>query len=212
MKLIDNRIVFQDVPDNYWAAEAIAFTASRELFLGTEVGMFAPGVSMSRAMLFTVLARLDGVETEGGGSWYSKARDWAMAAGISDGSAPEAAITREQLIALLYRYAGQPAANGGSKSFADSGEVSVWARGAMDWAVETGILNGKPGNLLAPVGVPPGQKCPPCLRVLSRGAATERVIDWIESAKPRSQAACRLAPWFFRTVGAASSCLRFIPQ
>ncbi|WP_261800250.1 S-layer homology domain-containing protein [Paenibacillus sp. PAMC21692] len=103
MKLIDNVIVFQDVPDNYWAAEAIAFTASRELFLGTEVGMFAPGVSMSRAMLFTVLARLDGVETEGGESWYSKARDWAMAAGISDGSAPEAAITREQLIALLYR-------------------------------------------------------------------------------------------------------------
>lgn len=152
VKLIDNKITFQDVPDNYWAAEAIAFTASRELFLGTEQGIFAPDVSMSRAMLFTVLARLDGVETEGGAYWYSRAQDWAVAAGISDGSVLEAAITREQLITLLHRYGGQPAGNSNSGSFADSGEISAWAREAMDWAVATGILNGKPGNLLKPAG------------------------------------------------------------
>ncbi|MBD2868970.1 family 43 glycosylhydrolase [Paenibacillus arenilitoris] len=154
VRLIDNEVSFNDVPDDYWAAEAIAFAASRELFLGTEQGVFAPDASMSRAMLFTVLARLDGAETEGGASWYSKSQDWAADAGISDGSAPEAAITREQLITLLHRYAGQAAANGNgnSKSFADSGEISAWAREAMGWAVETGILNGKPGNLLAPAG------------------------------------------------------------
>jgi GH43 family beta-xylosidase/uncharacterized protein YjdB len=150
VKLMDNKITFKDVPDSYWASEAIAFTASRELFLGTEQREFAPEVSMSRAMLFTVMARVDGVEIEGGEHWYSKAQDWAMAAGISDGSAPEAAMTREQLITLLHRYAVQPAANGNSKSFADSGEISAWARDAMGWAVATGILNGKPGNLLEP--------------------------------------------------------------
>lgn len=73
VKLIDNKVVFQDVPNSHWAAEAIAFTASREWLLGTEQGIFAPDVSLSRAMLFTVLARLHGVETEGGEYWYSKA-------------------------------------------------------------------------------------------------------------------------------------------
>ncbi|WP_258525799.1 glycosyl hydrolase 115 family protein [Paenibacillus sp. YN15] len=153
VKLMDNKIVFQDVPASHWAAEAIAFTASRELFLGTGEGIFAPDEALSRAMLYTVLARFHGVETGGGASWYSKAQDWAIDSGISDGSAPEAAITREQLITILHRYAGQPAAGNTSKSFADSGEISVWASGAMDWAVQTGILNGKPGNLLEPASV-----------------------------------------------------------
>ncbi|ACS99803.1 glycosyl hydrolase 115 family protein [Paenibacillus sp. JDR-2] len=150
VKLMDNKITFKDVPDSYWAAEAIAFTASRELFLGTEQGIFTPNASMSRAMLFTVLARFNGVETEGGSNWYEKAQGWAVTAGISDGSAPEAAITREQLITLLYRYAGQPDASANGKSFADSNDISAWAREAMDWAAASGILNGKPGNLLEP--------------------------------------------------------------
>ncbi|WP_284238266.1 family 43 glycosylhydrolase [Paenibacillus glycanilyticus] len=150
VKLIDNKITFKDVPGNHWAAEAIAFASSRELFLGTGQGVFTPGESMSRAMLFTVLARLGDVETSGGANWYSKAQDWAVTAGISDGSAPNAAITREELITLLYRYAGQPATSGDGKSFADSGEVSSWAKEAMNWAVANGILSGKPGNLLAP--------------------------------------------------------------
>ncbi|WP_284645072.1 family 43 glycosylhydrolase [Paenibacillus silviterrae] len=153
VKLIDNKVVFRDVPGSHWAAEAIAFTASREWLLGTEQGVFAPEVSLSRAMLFTVLARLHGVETEGGEYWYSKAKDWATASGISDGSTPEASITREQLITVLHRYAGQPAAGSNGKSFADSGEVSVWANDAIDWAVSAGILNGKPGNLLEPASV-----------------------------------------------------------
>ncbi|MCM3628701.1 family 43 glycosylhydrolase [Paenibacillus glycanilyticus] len=150
VKLIDNKIAFKDVPDNHWAAESIAFTASRELFLGTGQDLFTPNASMSRAMLFAVLARLGDIETEGGANWYSKAQDWAVTAGISDGSAPDAAITREQLITLLYRYAGQPAASGNGKSFADSGEISAYAREAMEWAVARGILNGKPRNLLEP--------------------------------------------------------------
>lgn len=153
VQLIDNKVVLRDVPGSHWAAEAIAFIASREWLLGTEKGIFAPDVSMSRAMLFTVLARVHGVETEGGEYWYSKAKDWATASGISDGSVPEASMTREQLITVLHRYAGQPAASSNGKNFADSGEVSAWANDAIDWAVSAGILNGKPGNLLEPASV-----------------------------------------------------------
>ncbi|MNC11965.1 Endo-1,4-beta-xylanase A precursor [compost metagenome] len=150
VKLMDNKMVFTDVPGSHWAAEAIAFTTSRELFRGTSDGIFAPDETLSRAMLFTVLARLQGVETEGGAEWYSKARDWAAAYGISDGSAPEATITREQLITILHRYAGQPAATGTGTVFTDSGDISPWAVEAVDWAVKTGILNGKPENRLEP--------------------------------------------------------------
>ncbi|OAS17057.1 family 43 glycosylhydrolase [Paenibacillus oryzisoli] len=153
VKLVDNKVVFRDVLNSHWAAEAIAFTASRGWLLGMEQGVFAPDASLSRAMLFTVLARLHGVETEGGENWYSKAKDWATTSGISDGNTPEASITREQLITVLYRYAGQPADKNTVKSFADSEEVSTWANDAIDWAVSAAILNGKLGNLVEPAAV-----------------------------------------------------------
>ncbi|WP_079912806.1 hypothetical protein [Paenibacillus sp. 32352] len=81
-------------------------------------------------MLFTVLARLHDVETE---YWYSKAKDWATASGISDGGTPEASISREQLITIPHRYAGLPAASNNSKSFADSGEVSAMIVRFIAW-------------------------------------------------------------------------------
>lgn len=149
VEVADRKVSFRDVPGSHWAADAIAFTAGSGLFTGTDEGSFAPDVTLSRAMLFTVMARLQGVDTEGGEYWYSKAKDWAVASGISDGSYPEASITREQLATILYRYVGQPAA-GSSNTFADSGEVSGWANDAIAWAVSAGILNGKPGNLLEP--------------------------------------------------------------
>ena len=152
VKLVDNKSTFSDVADGHWASDVIAFTSSRELFVGIGEGTFAPNLSMSRAMLFTVMARLDGADTVGGAIWYGKAMEWAVEAGISDGSAPETAITREQLAVMLHRYAGQPAAEGESKTFADSGDVSDWAGAAMDWAVKTGILTGKTGDRLDPAG------------------------------------------------------------
>lgn len=150
VEVTDRKISFRDVPGSHWAADAIAFTAGSGLFTGVDEASFAPEATLSRAMLFTVMARLQGVETEGGEYWYSKAQDWAASSGISDGSAPEASITREQLATILYRYAGQPAVSSGGSSFADSGEISNWANDGMAWAVSAGILNGKPGNLLEP--------------------------------------------------------------
>lgn len=149
IKLVDNTKTFNDVAENHWAANAVVFATSRELFLGAGESTFAPETSMSRAMLFTVLARLDGKATQGGESWYSKAMDWAVETGISNGADPEGSITREQLATMLYRYAGMPKADGGAKSFTDSDSISAWAADAMDWAVQEGVLKGS-GNQLSP--------------------------------------------------------------
>lgn len=151
LKLIDNAKDFDDVTASHWAADAIDFTSSRELLTGTADKTFSPGDSTTRAMLFTTLARLNGVDTTGGTLWYSKGMDWAVSSGISDGTNPDALITREQLATMLYRYAGQPEAKAIAEgTFQDGNTISDWAVEAMNWAVEAGILKGKDGNLLDP--------------------------------------------------------------
>ena len=152
VKLVDNTKTFSDVPAGHWAAEEVAFAASRELFQGTGGGTFAPEAAMSRAMILTVLARLEGVDTSAGDTWYSAGLQWAVEAGISDGSAPEQGLTREQLALMLYRYAGQPAAESGLGGFADGSSVSDWAAQGMAWAVEEGLISGVGGNTLSPQG------------------------------------------------------------
>lgn len=152
VKLVDNTKTFSDVPAGHWAAEEVAFAASRELFQGTGGDTFAPEAAMSRAMILTVLARLEGVDTSAGDTWYSAGLQWAVEAGISDGSAPEQGLTREQLALMLYRYAGQPAAESGLGDFADGSSVSGWAAQGMAWAVEEGLISGVGGNTLSPQG------------------------------------------------------------
>ncbi|MEQ2456991.1 glycoside hydrolase family 2 TIM barrel-domain containing protein [Flavonifractor hominis] len=143
---------FSDVPATHWASEAVDYVVSEGLFNGTSDTTFSPDASMTRAMFFTVLARLDGVDTTGGATWYEKAMTWAVAEGITDGTNPEATITREQLAVMLYRYAGSPATEGSLTGFADASSVSAWAQDAMEWAVAEGILTGKDGSALDPQG------------------------------------------------------------
>ena len=152
VKLVDNGKSFADVAADNWAYGAVQFAASRELFQGTGQGQFAPSGNMTRGMLVTVLARLDGEDTLSGETWYSVGMEWAKDRGVSDGTAPESNITREQLAVMLYRYAGSPSAGERSKMFSDEGNVSGWAVEALTWAVNTGILSGKPGNVLDPTG------------------------------------------------------------
>lgn len=152
VKLVDNTKTFADVPAGHWAAEEVAFAASRELFQGIGGDTFAPETAMSRAMILTVLARLEGVDTSAGDTWYSAGLQWAVETGISDGSAPEQGLTREQLALMLYRYAGQPAAESGLSGFADGAAVSGWAAQGMAWAVEEGLISGVGGNTLSPQG------------------------------------------------------------
>lgn len=147
LEIMDNSKRFADVPDDHWGADAIAFVTSRELFNGGDGG-FQPVGEMSRAMLFTVLARLDGQDLTGGATWYENAMVWAKESGVSDGTNPEQSITRESLAVMLYRYAGSPEVEGMALGeFTDSADVSGWASDAMLWCVEQGILNGSGGNL-----------------------------------------------------------------
>lgn len=133
----------------HWGKEAIDYVISRGLFAGTSDTTFSPNAQMTRAMVWTVLARLDGQDITGGSTWYSAAQTWAAANGTSDGTAPQNNVTREQLVAILYRYAGSPAANHDLNGFTDAGQVSDWASPAMQWAVQTGLIVGS-GNALNP--------------------------------------------------------------
>ena len=147
VKIVDNSKRFTDVPVGYWGADAVNFAASRELFGGTSAATFSPDAAMTRAMFVTVLARLEGVDTDTGSTWYEAGQQWAMAHGISDGSNLDQALTREQLATMLYRYAGSPAVSGSLSSNADGAAVSDWAKTAMIWAVEGGLITGTGSGL-----------------------------------------------------------------
>lgn len=145
----DSAISFVDVPADSWYADAVAMMVNKGLFNGTSATTFSPDGNMTRAMLWTVLARMEGVDTTGGANWYEKGMNWAITEGISDGTNPGGNITREQLITMLWRYVGSPSASENSlRVFADVDDISSWATTAMAWATENGILNGINGNAL----------------------------------------------------------------
>lgn len=148
LKIIDNAKRFNDMAD-HWAKDAVEFASSRELFNGVGNDAFGPDRSMTRGMVSTVLARLAGADTAGGETWYAKGTAWAVENGISDGTNPEQPVTREQLAAMLYRYAGSPAVSG-KLGFDDADSISAWARDAVRWCVDNGILNGVGGNRMTP--------------------------------------------------------------
>ena len=143
---------FVDVRVGDWYEEAVAYVAEAGLMTGVGNGKFNPDGAVTRAMVWTVLARMDGENTEGGATWYSKAQEWAMRTGVSDGTNPMGSITREQLAAMLYRFEGSPAVSGNLSVYPDGSTVSDWAVDAMVWATEEGIINGMGGNLSPKTG------------------------------------------------------------
>lgn len=150
VKIVDNRKVFSDVPASYWGTNAVQFVTSREIFSGMSGSAFAPDTAMNRAMIVTVLARLDGVDTGSGKNWYEIGRQWAMRKGVSDGTNMTDPLTREQLASMLYRYAGEPAVTSTLARFSDAESVSSWASDAVCWAVSSGLISGMGGSTLAP--------------------------------------------------------------
>ena len=148
VKIVDNSKDFADT-QNHWAKDAIDFVSARELVNGVGNNLFGVSGEMTRGMVNTVLARLAGANTEGGAKWYDKGTEWARTNGISDGTNPTAPVTREQLAAMLYRFAGAPAVSG-ALNFNDANAVSEYARSALLWATQNGILNGVGGDLAAP--------------------------------------------------------------
>lgn len=146
--LRDNSKEFDDTV-GHWAEKEIAFITAREIFLGTAADTFSPEAAMTRRMMMMVLARIDGVEAAGA----SEGLEWAVSRGISDGQNPEETVSREQLVTMLYRYAGSPKVEERELSFGDAASVSGYARDAMRWAVDNGIINGFEDETLRPGGL-----------------------------------------------------------
>ena len=150
VKIIDNSKTFDDTKD-HWSRDEVNFVAARELFNGVGGNQFGVSQPMTRGMVNTVLARLAGVDTTPGQgqAWYEVGTDWAKKNGISDGTDPTAPVTREQLATLLYRYAGSPSVSG-TLHAADAASVSDYAKDALLWANQNGIVNGVGSNTIAP--------------------------------------------------------------
>lgn len=142
---------FYDLDASRWYHEAIDWAHSLGLMNGTTKSTFGPNAAATRAQTWTMLARIAGQDTRRSSTWYEVGQKWAMNLGITDGTNPMGSLTREQLAAMLYRYVGSPAVNG-TLTFTDSANVSAWARNAMIWAVQNGILDGVGGNRLNPKG------------------------------------------------------------
>lgn len=149
-KAAEKTPLFPDVPVDAWYSDAVAWAVEQGVMQGVSGGQFDPDGAVTRATMWTVLARMAGEETDGGESWYAKAQAWAEAEGISDGTNPEGTITREQLAVMLYRYSGSPEAEMSLSSYSDGSDVSGWAADAMAWAAETGLITGGDGGKLMP--------------------------------------------------------------
>ena len=135
-----------------WYSGAVQFVTEEKLMTGTGKG-FEPNAATTRAMLWTILARMDGADTNSTGAWYAAAQDWAVKHGVSDGTSSDGKITREQLATMLYRYAQSHGlvkadVQGDLSAFTGSASVSPYAAEAMRWAVAAGIVNGMDGSLV----------------------------------------------------------------
>ena len=160
------KLPFTDVSTSDWFYDDVAFVYKNGLFSGTDSRSFSPNASMTRAMLVTVLYRLEGEPTVTGrssftdvrsGAYYEKAVIWAAANGIVTGTdstsfSPDAKVTREQLAAILYRYAQyrklDTDASAKLNSFTDADSVSAYASEALGWAVSESLINGASGKLM----------------------------------------------------------------
>ena len=139
VKIMDNSKDFIDTRA-HWAKDAIDFVSARGLVNGMSDMIYAPNNSTTRAQLWTILARQNDADLTGGSIWYEKAQNWAKDKGISDGADLNAAINRAQMVTMLWRAMGQPAAASGA-SFADVPADSYYAQ-AVAWAIENGITAG----------------------------------------------------------------------
>lgn len=139
VKIVDNSKDFIDTR-NHWAKDAIDFVSARGLVNGMNDSIYAPNNSTTRAQLWTILARQNDADLNGGNTWYEKAQLWSKDKGVSDGANPNGTIDRAQMVTMLWRAAGQPTA-GGTANFTDVPADSYYAN-AVSWAVEGGITDG----------------------------------------------------------------------
>ena len=149
VKIVDNSKGFIDTR-NHWAKDEIDFVSARGLVNGMSATIYAPNASTTRAQLWTILARQNGADLNGGNTWYEKAQNWTKDKGVSDGANPNAAINRAQMVTMLWRAVGQPTARG-TANFTDVPTDSYYAQ-AVAWAVENGITTGVGNGHFDPTG------------------------------------------------------------
>lgn len=141
---------FTDVPAGSWYEDAVNYVSEKGLMNGTSKNGFSPNATTTRGMIVTILARVEGVNTNGT-PWYAAGQKWAMDNGISDGTNMPGVITREQMATILYRYAKQKgydvSKSAALTAFSDADKVSGYAAEAMQWAVAEGLLQGSNGKL-----------------------------------------------------------------
>ena len=145
------KTTFTDVAGNAWYTSAVNYAVDKGLMNGTGEGKFSPEAATTRGMIVTILARLDGKNTSGT-PWYQAGQRWAMEYEISDGTNMTGAITREQLVTMLFRYAVKNGLEAVTLSenltqFTDASDISAWAVSAMQWAVGQGLIQGSNGQL-----------------------------------------------------------------
>ena len=166
VEFTNGKLPFTDVRESDWFYEDVAFAYENGLFAGTSDTTFSPNASMTRAMLVTVLYRLEGQPAVNGRSgfsdvqyngYYEDAVTWAADNGIVNGTStttfsPNANVTREQMAAILYRYAQykkyNTAASSSLNGFTDQASVSGYATASLEWAVAEKLVNGSAGKLM----------------------------------------------------------------
>ena len=169
-EIAEEPLPFTDVASDAWYGQAVAYVYRQGLMSGTAQDRFSPDLTTNRAMLVTILYRLAGSPAVDGGSaftdvsggdWFASGVAWASANGIVTGYGdgrfgPNDPITREQMAAILYRYAGfagqSTAGQADLSGYTDAGQVSPYAAEAMGWAADRGLITGVSADTLAPGG------------------------------------------------------------
>ena len=168
---------FYDVPTSAWYYTAVKYVYDNKLMDGVDTYTFAPNDTLTRAMVWTIIARMSGVDTTGGSSWYAKAQEWVITNGISDGENPTAAIIRQELVTMLYRYAqikGYDVSVGENTnilSYVDATSISDYAVAAFQWSCGSGLTEGDENGALTP------------LATATRAQAAAMIMRFCESVK-----------------------------
>lgn len=186
---------FADVPDGTYYSEPVAFCYTSGLMNGTGPTVFQPELEMSRAMLVTVLYRMDGSRKVNGSvpftdvasdAYYADAVAWAYKNEVVNGTSPttfspNTNITREQMVTIFYRYAkykGKDVSAAADLSgYSDSGKVGSYAKAAFRWSVACGIVNGISATQLSPAGTATRAQCATIIK---------RFFDWTQPGNPNS--------------------------
>ena len=225
---------FTDVSEKDWFYGDVMFVYENGLMLGTSKTLFSPHRTATRGMMATILWRMEGSPAPKGknsftdveaGKWYADAITWTAENGIfagygKDKFGPDDPITREQLAAIFYRYADYKGydltVKGNLDTFKDADKITDYAKTAMQWAVGSGLMKGKSGNLLDPQGTATRAEIAAMLHrfiekyELVQGKAPGGLMGWIDPKRlqiPKTGDSSVLGLWGFSLCTSLAGCL-----